>query len=252
MDEMENVAANIEEVATPQDTVETTEQVVETEQPIAKPDITETQAFSARLKEQTQKATAMERERQDKFAQRYGYSSFDEMENAEAEREAAEEKARFQEQNGFDPDTVKPLFEQWKKSDPDFQELSSIRAEKNISKALTDLNSELSDCGIDLQLKDLSDAEVAKIPNADKVTQLVQSGKTLAEAVFLANKKEFFAKKEQATQQETIKKITANGASSPGSLSGGGDNIPMSVSQMSTEEFNKIIDRVKRGEKIKL
>jgi hypothetical protein len=42
----------------------------------------------------------------------------------------------------------------------------------------------------------------------------------LADAVFLANKKDFIARQTQQTQQETIKKIAANGASSPGSLTG--------------------------------
>lgn len=210
-----------------------------TPEPTPEPDVTKTQAFAHRLKEET----AKHQERQDKFAQKYGYQTFDEMEQAEEQRRQAEEAAKFKEQNGFDPDSVKPLFEQWKKSDPDFQELSQIRQEKNISAALTDLNNELKDCGIDLQLKDLSDAEIQKLPNVDKITELVSRGRTLAEAFFYANKKDIITRQTQAAQQEAVKKIVANGASSPGSLSSGTDNEPTytmdQINAMSQAEINK-------------
>lgn len=181
-----------------------------------------------------------------------GINTYSEYQKAMADQKETEDNAKFQQDNGFDPNSVKPLFEQWKQSDPDFQELSSIREEKNISKALTDLNSELKDCGIDLQLNDLSTEEVAKIPNVDKVTELVRSGKTLAEAVFLANKKDFFAKQTATAQQDTIRKITANGASSPGSLGGGGEGQEKTVYSMSKDDFKKMQDEVMRGDRKKI
>ena len=210
------------------------------------PDLTQTQAFSQRLKESTQKAIDQEYDRL--YGTEYGIHSKAEYDKAIADQKADEERQQFQEQNGFDPDTVKPLFEEWKKSDPDFQELSYIRQEKNITAALSDLNNELKDCGMDLQLKDLSDAEVAKIPNADKVTELVSKGKTLSEAFFLANKKDIISKQTQAAQQETLKKIADNKASSPGSLSGGGENLTTftmeQIQKMSQEQINQNYEAV--------
>ena len=102
--------------------------------------------------------------------------------------------------------------------------MKAIRAEKNITKALTDLNSELKDAGIDLQVKDLSNEELSKLPNIDKILEQVQKGHSLADAFFLANKKDIISRQAQTAQQETIKKITANGESSPGSLSAGGES----------------------------
>ena len=119
---------------------------------------------------------------------------------------------------------MKPLFDQWKESDPDLQEARLMRAERNQTKALTDLNNELKDAGIDLQLKDLSDAELSKLPNIDGILGYVQKGHSLADAFFLANKKDIISRQAQTAQQETIKKITANGESSPGSLSAGGES----------------------------
>ena len=179
-------------------------------------DISTTKAFSERLKESTQKA--IDAEYSKLYGSEYGIHTKADYDAAILNQQQAEEAQRL----GIDPETIKPFFEQWKQSDPDFQELSSIRQANNVSKALSDLNAELKDNGVDLQLTDLSDAEVAKIPNVDKVTEYVSKGHTLADAVFLANKKDFMARQTQQAQQDTIKKIANNGASSPGSLAGNG------------------------------
>lgn len=194
-------------------------------------------------------AEAKARERADNFAKKYGYNSFEEMERADAEREAEEQRQQFREQNGFDPDAIKPLFEQFKESDPDFQELQAIRAEKNATKALSDLNRELEDAGLDLKLADLSETELRKIPNIDKVTEYVSGGHSLADAFFLANKKEIISGQVAKVQQETIKKINSNAESSPGSLSGGGEVNNNSVYSKSKSDFQKMIDEVMRGER---
>ncbi|MCE5227877.1 MAG: hypothetical protein LLG05_18715 [Porphyromonadaceae bacterium] len=213
------------------------------------PQTPEQNAEFARVRREAEtKASAKERERADKFAQRYGYSTFDEMESEQARAEAEAEKQQFVEKNGFDPDSVKPLFEQWKESDPDFQELKSVRAERNATKALSDLNRELEDAGVDLKLADLSDAELNKVPNIEKVTEYVTKGHSLADAFFLANKKDIISKQAEKAQQDTIKKINANGESSPGSLSGGGEDVGLS-----DEAIEKMPDkeRMRRWPEIK-
>lgn len=184
-------------------------------------EVTETQVFAKRLKESTQKAVDAEYEKL--YGTEYGIKSKADYDAYMAKQEAEAQREQFKQQNGFDPDTVKPLFEQWKKNDPDFQELSQIRKEKTVNKHLTDLNNELKENGVDLQLKDLSDEEIKKIPNVDKVTEYVKKGHSLADAFWLANKKEILSKEKTTAEQEAIKKIASNGASSPGSLSAGGE-----------------------------
>lgn len=238
MDEEIVQADNTEEIAEPQIETQVEETVIEPKSEVqAKEDITQTQSFSKRLKEETSKY----QQKQDAFAKRYGYESFEAMEQAESDRE-------FKEKHGIDPNEVKPLFEQWKQNDPDFQELNNIRKEKNVNAALTDLNTELKENGIDIQLKDLSESELKKLPNIDKISSYVQKGNSLADAYFLANKKEIISKQTQSIQQETMKKIAANGQSSPGSLSSTGD-IPATftmqqINAMTQDQINKNYDAV--------
>ncbi len=222
--EDETVETTTEETTTEETTKETSAETTETTEQTEtnEPDVTTTQAFARRLKEATTKA------KDELIAEMYGEShgihTYAEYQAALAREQAEAERAKLQEEIGIDPDALKPVFQQWKESDPDFQELKAIRAEKNITKALTDLNNELKDAGIDLQIKDLSDSELLKLPNIDKILEQVQKGHSLADAFFLANKKDIISRQAQTAQQETIKKIAANGASSPGSLSAGGES----------------------------
>lgn len=158
------------------------------------------------------------------YGESHGIKTYADYQRAIAEQQAEAERVRIYSETGIDPDALKPVFEQWKQSDPDIQELKAIRAEKNITQAITDLNNELKDAGVDLQIKDLSNEELAKIPNIDKVTELVQKGHTLADAFFLANKKDIISRQATKAQQDTIKKIAANGEASPGSLSATGED----------------------------
>ncbi|MCK9218282.1 MAG: hypothetical protein M0P77_10270, partial [Firmicutes bacterium] len=89
---------------------------------------------------------------------------------------------------------------------------------------------------LDLQLKDLSDEELTKVPNVEKVTEYVGKGHSLADAFFLANKKTLLGMK----QQETIKKIASNAESTPGSLSdGGGESDFISFEQFEKNKHNQ-------------
>jgi len=206
---------------------------------------------------EVRRATAAEAEAKAKdaiiaemYGESHGIKTYAEYKQALADAEQAEREAKFKEEHGVDPTTVKPLFEEWKQNDPDFQELSNIRKEKKINTALNELNSELKENGIDLQLKDLSDDEVKKIPNADKVTEYVAKGHSLADAFFLANKKDLLNKQAQTAQADTIRKIAANGASSPGLLSTGTTNdselTPEMIEKMTPMELSKRWNEVKK------
>lgn len=222
-------------------------------EPTPEPDVTNTQAFSKRLNEMTQKAIDAEYDRL--YGAEYGIHSKADYDAAIAKQQAEAERAKFQEENGIDPESLKPVFQQWKESDPDFQELKAIRAEKNQTKALTDLNNELKDAGIDLQVKDLSNEELSKLPNIDKILEQVQKGHSLADAFFLANKKDIISRQAQTAQQEAIKKITANGESSPGSLSNATEDDSLfteeQIEKMSEAEINKHWNKVKKSLKMR-
>ena len=189
------------------------------------------------------------------YGESHGIRTYADYQKAIAKQQAEAERAKFQEENGIDPEALKPVFQQWKESDPDFQELKAIRAEKNQTKALSDLNSELKDAGVDLEIKDLSDAELLKLPNIDKILEQVQKGHTLADAFFLANKKDIISRQAQTAQQEAIKKITANGESSPGSLSNATEDESLfteeQIEKMSEAEINKHWNKVKKSLKMR-
>lgn len=215
-------------------------------------DVTQTQAFAHRLKEATDKERT---KALDEFIAGEGYTyngkpitTYAEYKKAQDEVKAQQDRDKFKQDNGFDPETVKPLFEQWKQNDPDFQELRSIRQEKNVNTALNDLNNELKDNGLDIVLKDLSAEELKKVPNIAKVTEYVQKGHSLADAFWLANKKDILSVQIQKTQQETVKRIAANGAASPGSLAAGGESGPTDVWNMSSKDFKEMQEKALRGE----
>lgn len=218
--------------------------------PTPEPDVTNTQAFSKRLKEATQKAIDAEYDRL--YGAEYGIHSKAEYDAAIAKQQAEAQRAKFQEENGFDPEAIKPVVEQMLKSDPRYQRMEQIEKQEAVKTALTDLNNELKDAGVDLQLNDLSDTELAKVPNIEKVTEYVKRGHSLADAFFLANKKDIIARQAATAQQETIKKITANGASSPGSLAAGGEGEQKSIFNMPKSDFAKLQEEVLRGERKKL
>ena len=239
----ETVADNEVEVATPTEEVAQAQEVVQ-------PDVSTTKAFSDRLKESTQKA--IDTEYSSLYGAEYGIHTKAEYDKAIAKQTTDNENQQFQEQTGVSTDVfdkrAEDKYNQLRESDPYYQQYKASMATSNQNAALTDLNDGLKDCGIDLNIKDFSAEEIKKIPNVDKVTELVRSGKTLAEAVFLANKKDFFSKQAQAAQQDTIKKIAANGASSPGSLGGVSDNVSGDLWSMSDKDFKAMQEKALRGE----
>jgi hypothetical protein len=157
----------------------------------------------------------------DEFIAKEGYTyngqpitTYEEYQRIKAEVDAADEKAKFQEANGFDPDVIKPVVEQMLKSDPRYQRLEQMEKEANITAAVSKFSEEFPDLGI----KTFDD--IAKLPNIDKVHEYVNNNRlSLNEAYKLANHGDVISKTAQTAQQEAIKKIAANGASSPGSLS---------------------------------
>jgi hypothetical protein len=191
----------------------------------------------------------------DEFIAKEGYTyngqpitTYEEYQRIKAEVDAADEKAKFQEANGFDPDVIKPVVEQMLKSDPRYQRLEQMEREANITAAVSNFDKEFPELGV----KTFDD--IAKLPNIDKVYEYVNGkGLSLNDAYKLANYGDVIGKTAAQAQQEAIKKIAANGASSPGSLAAGGEGETFftkeQVDKMSKADVVKNYDQIIKSTK---
>ena len=236
--EQENSESVNGEVATPQN-----------EKPVQSAE--ENAKYAAIRREAEQKAAAKAKDEMiaEMYGESHGIYTYADYQKALAEQEAAEQKAKFQEENGFDPDVIKPVVEQMLKSDPRYQRLEQMEKEANISTAVSEFAKEFPDLGI----KSFDD--IAKLPGIDKMTEYVNRGLSLNEAYKLANYGDTVSKAAQTAQQETIKKITANGESSPGSLSNVAEDDSLfteeEIEKMSEAEINKHWNKVKKSLKMR-
>jgi hypothetical protein len=215
-------------------------------EPTPEPDITQTQAFSKRLNDMTQKAIDAEYDRL--YGAEYGIHSKAEYDAAIAKQQEDAAKEQFKEQNGFDPDVIKPVVEQMLKSDPRYQRLEQMEREANITAAVSNFDKEFPELGV----KTFDD--IAKLPNIDKVYEYVNGkGLSLNDAYKLANYGDVIGKTAAQAQQEAIKKIAANGASSPGSLAAGGEGETFftkeQVDKMSKADVVKNYDQIIKSTK---
>jgi hypothetical protein len=265
---MKNKAANIVEIAYPQidlqlfaegepvepttepatepTTEPTTEPVTEpTQEPTKEPDITATQAFAKRLKEATTKAK--DELIAEMYGETHGIYTYADYQKALAEQREAQEKQQYQEQYGIDPDAIKPIVEKMLKSDPRYQRLEQMEKEANINAAVSKFNEEFPELGI----KTFDD--IAKLPKVDKIYEYVSNyGLSLNDAYKLANYGDVVSKTAQTAQQEAIKKIAANGASSPGSLANGGNEVfftPEQVRAMTPAQVKANFDAIEKSMK---
>jgi hypothetical protein len=254
---MTNKAANIVEIALPQMDLqlfaegdplpsdpnpEPTPDTTPSPDHTPEPDVTNTQKFAHRLKEETTRAkdTVIA----EMYGESHGIYTYADYQKALADQKAQEERQQFQDENGFDPDVIKPVVEQMLKSDPRYQRLEQMEREANITAAVSKFNEEFPDLGV----KTFDD--IAKLPNIDKVYEYVNGkGLSLNDAYKLANYGDVIGKTAQTAQQEAIKKIAANGASSPGSLAAGGEGEGKSIFKMSQTDFRKLQEEVLRGER---
>lgn len=245
MENENTVNAVVEEVVTPQ--IESTEPVVSepaevapvaTEKPVQSPE------ENAKFKEVRTKAA---QEAQDKLiAEMYGESHglYTKADYDKAVREQKE--AAMLEQMKSDEVDPKEIYKALRENDPEYQELSKMKAEIYTQNQLKELNAELKELDLDVQINTLDD--IASLDNADKIIKHIESGKTLSEAYFLANKGELIKKEAEKVRQDTIKKIQANGDATTGSLSNNGQITTLytreQVDAMSQADVNKNYDLV--------
>lgn len=234
------------EVVTPHEDVQTNEvesasSEVATEQPV-KP--VQSPEENARFAEVRRKA---EQEAQDKLiAEMYGKShgiytkaDYDKAVREQQEREMLEQMKSEE----VDP---KEIYKALKENDPDYQELQKIKAETYTQNQLRELNNELKELEIDVEVKSLDD--LAKLDNAEQIIDHIKTGKTLAEAYFLANRKALIQKEAEKVRKETLEKTLSLKGSSPGALDqSAGTEHKDSYSTMSSEDFEKLKEDVLMG-----
>ena len=211
---------------------------VATEKPVQSPE------ENAKFKEVRTKAA---QEAQDKLiAEMYGESHglYTKADYDKAVREQKE--AAMLEQMKSDEVDPKEIYKALRENDPEYQELSKMKAEIYTQNQLKELNAELKELDLDVQINTLDD--IASLDNADKIIKHIESGKTLSEAYFLANKGELIKKEAEKVRQDTIKKIQANGDATTGSLSNNGQITTLytreQVDAMSQADVNKNYDLV--------
>lgn len=202
-------------------------------QPTQEP--TQTQAFAHRLKEETTKA-------RDAVIAELGYvnPTTGVPIKTYAEYQQAVKDKEYQEQYGIDPNTVKPLFEEWKQNDPDFQELSRLKQERIIEQQDTALKNDPIKGDLYKQWEKDVKAQAKTIGCDLRTSFLLMLENKLGDVLTGAKTK---------AEQEAINKIAANGASSPGSLAEGGDGSKTfftkdEVKAMSQSEVSKNYDKI--------
>ena len=116
INDIEEQAANVEET----ETAEASQTVEETKQPTSPVEqVDQTKAFATRLKEEKAKAKLEARE---EIAKSFGYNSWTEYADAQTNNKLLD--------NGFDPETVRPVLKDIIKGDPEYQEAMKYKAEK--------------------------------------------------------------------------------------------------------------------------
>lgn len=237
-EQIEQPSANTVEVAEPQQTQEPSANNSEVANPNPVQDA-ETNAHFAdmrRKQELEQYRTQAETYQQqlDRAARLAGYQSHDELISALDEIEQAQQRQEY-EQAGINPDVLNKFLE----NHPDMQYARQLKQQQEEQKQFETEANEL--------FAEFPDLKAEQIP-AEVWQVKEQKGLSLLDAYLRVSYKSLGQQKEQ----EAIQKLQNNALSTPGSLGAGGEPQTKSVSSMSKSEFENLIQRVKRGERVEL
>ena len=243
MDEELNVAANdTEELATPsieestsqvdepQDNIET-EVITEPTQPV-KQDVTQTQVFAQRLKEEKTKA------QDEMIANMYGeshgiYTKVD-YDNAVKQAERDSQIQAESEKQGVSEDLIRRL--------RDLEDSNnSTKAEKEQYQKQLAMITEHETLSKDATFKDYYSEHVDEIKESAKNFNV-----DLTTAMLLSIKDNFKSISSKA-EQKAINSIIKNGKSSTGSLNAGGEQRSESIYDLSNADFKKMQNEVMNG-----
>jgi len=244
MDEEMNVAANdTEELAIPSiesgnDDVESTSTEVtpESTETTNNNDVTQTQAFSQRLKEQTQRGIDAH------YEQLYGEShnvhsqaDYDYALQQQQQQEEAETQRQEYESAGIDSDMMNRFID----NNPSVKQANQIIAEQ---KENSRIEGEINDL-----FEEYPDARNQEIPESVFLSSIEHKIPLLYAYSRYANKNAT-----TMAEQKTLRGLQQNGQTSPGSLGGSQTEEKATYSNMPSKDFNSLVDRVLKGEKIKL
>lgn len=210
---------------------------VATEQPTEKP--VQSAEDNARFAEIRRKA---ESEAKDKviaemYGESHGIKTYAEYQKAIQEQQQAEQREQFQQQYGIDPSVIDERVKQQLENHPAVQTAKEQARTLQLNNAAMDLSKVAKSLGINDEIKSWEDVE--KLPKFSAIKDSILNNNL---DIVTAAKLAYFDDVVQARQQETIAKISANGASSPGSMVSGNQETFYSqeqVEKMSVDQINK-------------
>lgn len=170
------------------------------------PEVVDKNAIAAAARREAETESRRIKDENESLAKDLGYSSYKEFQTAVKDQKEEEQRQQYIEQHGVDPNAIRPLFDEFKKNDPDFQEIQRIKSESKVNQAFSELNSTLKELG-QPELKDFS--EINSLSNAEKVTSFVQKGYGLADAYKLANFNDILSGKQTAAKQAAINSLNS-------------------------------------------
>lgn len=196
--------------------------------------------YEARIATESQKAIDAEYDRM--FGAEYGIHSKAEYDERIAQQQAEEQRQQYQEQYGIDPNAVQPLIDKALENHPAVIQARKQANALQLDNAAMELSKVAKSLGINEEIKSWADVE--KLPKYEAIKEQIMKGNDIVNSAKLA----YFDDMVQARQQETIARIAANGAGSPGSLAGQGEPTTNDYANMSSSDFKAIQERALRGE----
>lgn len=143
------------------------------------------------------------RDANENLAKDLGYSSYKEFQDAVKAQKEESQRQNYINQYGVDPTAIKPIFEEFKKNDPDFIRMRD--SENNLVKntAAMDLNKAFPD----LNVKSWDDVE--KLPKWNEIRDSVLKGNDLVSAYKLAHFDDIVSGKQAAGKQAALNQINS-------------------------------------------
>jgi hypothetical protein len=138
------------------------------------------------------------KQRQDAFAQKYGFHTFEEMEAYQAQQEAEQQRQAYLQQ-GVNPDLINQLVS----NHPDVKMAKMQQINAQLDADFAELKKEFPESG----LKTLAD--LAMLPTYGDICEKLRRGYTLTDAYASANRAELRQKTTAAAKQKTLNNINS-------------------------------------------
>jgi hypothetical protein len=155
--------------------------------------------------------------------------------------------AQIQQQYGVDPAQLKPLFDEWKRSDPDFVQAREAAFEAQAQRDAQALGAEFPESGVK------APADLEKLPHWDDILKKVEGGYSLRDAYYLVNATAITEARIKSAVNDALTKTAANSAASSGPLGDGADTprhyTEAEIDRMSVKQIMANYDAVMASHK---